>query len=151
MAERSIEAQRECIEHLYGRKDVFVWLLISFGKSLCYEVLSFMFDDKFGSQDSLVIVISPLISLMVDQVIGLRQRSVDAAIMSSGSKIQKDLLATEESIQNYHLLFCAPEAIDTPKWRDVIAKQEVSSGVAAVVVDEAHCVSKWYDAYLDCV
>ena len=64
--------QRECIEHLYGRKDVFVWLPTGFGKSLCYEVLPFVFDNKLGRQDSLVIVVSPLSSLMVDQVMGLR-------------------------------------------------------------------------------
>ena len=55
--------------------------------------------------------------------------------------------ATEEEILFYRLVFCAPEAIDTPKWRDVIAKPEVSSRVVAVVVDEAHCVSKLYVQY----
>ena len=40
--------------------------------------------------------------------------------------------------------FCAPEALDASKWRDTIAKPEFSSRVVAVVVDEAHCVSKWY-------
>ena len=84
---------------------------------------------------------------MVDQVMNLRQRSVDAAMLSSGSKMPKDLQATEENIQIYHLLFYSPEAIDTSKWREMIAKQEVSSRVVAVVVDEAHCVSKWYVAW----
>ncbi len=133
--------QRECIEHIYVGKDVFVWLPTGFGKSLCYEVLPFVFDYKLGRQDSLVIVVSPLISLMADQVMGLRRRSVDAAIMSSSGN--KDLMAIEEEIMNYRLLFCAPEAIDSPQWRSVIAKREVSSRVVTLVVDEAHCVSKW--------
>ena len=127
---------------MYDGKDVFLWLPTGFGKSLCYEVLPFVFDDKLGKRDSMVIVVSPLISLMVDQVQNLRRRSVEAAIMSSGTKVQKDLLATEEDIPSYRLLFCAPEAIDTPRWRDVIAKPEVSSRVVAVVVDDAHCISK---------
>ena len=42
------------------------------------------------------------------------------------------------------LLFCAPEAIDVSKWRDAIAKPDFSSRVVAIVIDEAHCVSKWY-------
>ena len=82
-------------------KDVFVWLPTGFGKSLCYEVLPFVFDYKLGRQDSLVIVVSPLISLMADQVMGLRRRSVDSAIMSSsGNKIQKDLMAIEDGARS---------------------------------------------------
>ena len=55
--------------------------LTGFGKSLCYEVLPFVMDDKLGRHGSIVIVISPLVSLMVDQVQSLRQRSVNAAII----------------------------------------------------------------------
>ena len=90
-----------------------------------------------------MIVFSPLVSLMVDQVESLRRRSVSAAILSSGEKVPKGLLASEDTVQSFSLLFCAPEAIDTPKWRDVITKSEVSSRIVAIVVDEAHCVSKW--------
>ena len=60
--------QRDCINHLYEGKDVFLWLPTGFGKSLCYEVLPFVMDDKLGRHGSVVIVISPLVSLMVDQV-----------------------------------------------------------------------------------
>ena len=73
--------QRDCIKHLYEGKDVFLWLPTGFGKSLCYEVLPFVMDDKLGRHGSVVIVISPLVSLMVDQVQSLRQRSVNAAII----------------------------------------------------------------------
>ena len=48
--------QRECIEYVYHRKDVFLWLPTGFGKSLCYEVLPFIFDSKLGCQTSIVIV-----------------------------------------------------------------------------------------------
>ena len=57
--------QATCI---YEGKDVFLWLPTGFDKSLCYEVLPFVFDDKLGKDNSVVIVVSPLISLMVDQV-----------------------------------------------------------------------------------
>ena len=52
-----------------------------FGKSICYEVLPFMFDKKLGTDNSLVIVVSPLVSLMVDQVHSLRSRSVKVSVM----------------------------------------------------------------------
>ena len=122
---------------------MFLWLPTGFGKSLCYEVLPSMFDDKLGKDNSVIIVVSPLISLMVDQVQNLRRRSVRAAIMSSGSKVEKEFLATDDDIRNGRLLFCAPEAIEVSKWRDAIAKPEFSSRVVTIVVDEAHCVSKW--------
>ena len=83
---------------------MFVWLPTGFGKSICYEVLPFMYDYKAARKHqhsevtsgvsvarSLVIVVSPLISLMTDQVMGLRDRSVAAAIISCGSGVQKEL------------------------------------------------------------
>ena len=60
--------QRACIKSVYEGKDVFLWLPTGFGKSLCYEVLPFVLGDKLNRQDSLVIVVSPLVSLMIDQV-----------------------------------------------------------------------------------
>ena len=123
---------------------MFLWLPTGFGKSLCYEVLPFLFDDKLGKDNSVVIVVSPLISLMVDQVQSLRRRSIRAAIMSCGSKVDKEFLATDDDMRDGRLLFCAPEAIDVSKWRDAIVKPEFSSRVVAIVIDEAHCVSKWY-------
>ena len=82
--------------------------------SMCYEVLPFLFDDKLGRRDSLVIVVFPLISLMVYQVQSLRHRSVNAAILSqSESKVDNELLAIDDGIHQSSLLYCAPEAIDT--------------------------------------
>ena len=81
---------------------------------------------------------------MLDQVRSLRGRSVKAAVMSSGrSKVDKESLATDDDICKCSLLFCAPEAIDTIKWRETITKSDSSFRVVAIVVDEAHCVSKW--------
>ena len=58
---------------------------------------------------SLVLVISPLISLMVDQVLSLRSRGVSAAIMSSGSSVEKDLIANSTDLTFYNLLFLVPD------------------------------------------
>ena len=57
--------QAACIKHLFEGK---VWLSTGFGESLCYEVLPFIFDDKLGKNNSVVVVVSPLVSLMIDQV-----------------------------------------------------------------------------------
>ena len=89
--------QRASIKHVYEGKDMFVWLPTGFGKSICCEALPFVYDFKATTARdhqgleataseltarSLVIVISPLISLMVDQVTSLRCRGVLAAIIS---------------------------------------------------------------------
>ena len=63
---------------VYDEKDVFVCLPTGFGKSLCYQVLPFVIDQKRGSSGSAVIVVSPLVALMEDQVSGLRKRHVKA-------------------------------------------------------------------------
>ena len=57
-------------------------------------------------------------------------------------------MATKSDFDNSRFLFCAPEALVVPKWREAIGDNEFSSRVVAVVVDEAHCVSKWYDLNL---
>ena len=82
---------------------------------ICYEVLPFVFDDKLGRNDSVVIVVSPLVSFMLDQVRSLRSRSVRAAIMPSGRSRQ--IVPGDCS-----LLLCAREATDTSKWKETIAK-----------------------------
>ena len=139
--------QLASVRHVYEGRDVFVWLPTGYGKSLCYQVLPFVFDHKYSRTDSLVVVVSPLVSLMVDQVDGLRQKGVKAAIMSTLSKFgdhSATLLATDTGLKDYKLLFCAPEAIQTGRWRDAFEEPELAQRVVTVVIDEAHCVSKWW-------
>ena len=62
---------------------LFSWLLTGFGKSLCYEALPYVIDYKLGTDRSMVLVISPLVSLMIDQVRSLYARIVPAAILRS--------------------------------------------------------------------
>ena len=92
-------------------------------------MLPFLLSDDLGRDDGLVIVVSPLLSLVVDQVKSLRRRSVGSAIMSSESTVGKE---TKEDLQTSSL-FCAPKAIDYGKWRDVIAEPDLSSRVLAIV------------------
>ena len=79
--------QVTAIRAVYDQKDVFVWLPTGFGKLLCYETIPFIYDWKLRRVDyrSLVLVVSPLVALMIDQVKSLRKRNVKAAIISGGS------------------------------------------------------------------
>ena len=138
------EQQLLFIRAVYLRKSVFVWLPTGFGKSICYQSLPFVMDNKLGlSRNSAVLVVSPLTALMVDQIHSLRSKGVKCSLITSSSNLGKPLLATESSLTTDSLLFCAPEALVLPKWRDVLEKPTVSERIVAVVIDEAHCVSKW--------
>ena len=84
--------QLEAVRHIYEEKDVFLWLPTGFGK-----VQPFVLDHKRGNVGSgegsysVVLVISPLVSLMVDQVTSLRERGVMAAIVSGHPGVSTDL------------------------------------------------------------
>ena len=74
--------QKACIKCIFDGEDVFMWLPTGFGKSVCYEVIPFVFDEKLCRDNNLVVIISPPFSLMVDQVHSLRSRSVKASVMT---------------------------------------------------------------------
>ena len=99
---------------------------------------------RINSQSgSVVIVVSPLIALMVDQVVGLRERGVNATVITTGGGVREELRATENDMSKCSLLYCAPEALINSRWREALENPLFSDRVVAVVVDEAHCVSKW--------
>ncbi len=95
---------------------------------------------------SVVLVVSPLVSLMIDQVRGLNSRGVSAAILSSNKGIDKDIVATARDVYSgkYRLLYTAPEAVvEDHSWRMLLLEPPLSSSLVAIAVDEAHCVYKW--------
>ena len=98
-------------------------------------------------QKSADVVVSPLIVLMVDQVRSLRGRDVEAVIIFSGSRecsvVDKEFLATVENLRSARLIFTSSEALAYSKWRQALENPVVSSRVGSVIIDEAHCVSKW--------
>ena len=78
---------------------------------------------------SSVVVVSPLVTLMVDQVKSLRKRDIDAVVISSasreGSIVDKEYCATEKSLQSASLIFSSPEALSHSKWRDALENSSV--------------------------
>ena len=144
------EEQRCAIEAIYQGRDVFVCLPTGYGKSLCYQTLPFVMNYKrcqtvqeAREGDSAIIVISPLVALIKDQVSGLRKRGVKASIITTSPSVSMENIATEGSLEKDSVFFCAPEILVSSKWLDSFEKPEFSGRIVAVVVDEAHCVSKW--------
>ena len=125
--------QEEIIKNILNKKDSLVVMPTGGGKSLCYQIPALIFE-------GLTIVISPLISLMKDQVEQLRQLGINAALLNS-SLSDKDYKLNFDDVQNQKakLLYLAPESL---------AKEDVSYllkniRLDCITVDEAHCISEW--------
>ncbi|HEY2383686.1 MAG TPA: DNA helicase RecQ [Terriglobia bacterium] len=123
------EAIRAGLEH----QDSLVVMPTGGGKSLCYQVPP----ELAGRTD---IVVSPLISLMKDQVDGLRECGYPAAALYSGMPYSA-VRSIEEQIADghYRLVFVAPERLLTARFLQLIE----NAGVRAFAIDEAHCISHW--------
>ena len=125
--------QREVIEDVLAGQDVVCVMPTGAGKSLCYQLPAVV-------QGGLTLVVSPLISLMEDQVRQLRERNIPAHFLNSSQPIalQRDVLA-EVSGDFNGLLYVAPERFAHPGFQAAIAKLSVR----LLAIDEAHCVSQW--------
>ena len=93
-----------------------------------------------------VVVFSPLLSLMIDQVTSLRDRGVQAAILSGNVGVDGKLLVSEKDIEKaeYKLYFSVPEAVVvSDRWRQLLLTSPLNNQIVTLVVDECHCVYKW--------
>ncbi len=127
------EGQETLITAILEGRDVLGIMPTGAGKSICYQIPALMLE-------GMTIVISPLISLMKDQVEGLAQSGVPAAFLNS-SLDGAAYGATVEAVRSGEckLLYIAPERLDAPDFWALMEEVQV----AMVTVDEAHCVSQW--------
>lgn len=135
--------QKNVVTHFLEGKDVFVSLPTGSGKSLCYCLLPKAFDSLRCSNSmvtqSIVVVVSPLIALMKDQVRQMTQRDISAVYVGDD-----DVIETEVCGGKFQLVYLSPEALLTnATWRDMLLSPMYQSNLVALIVDEAHCVKKW--------
>ena len=131
--ERFRAPQDEVIRAVMAGSDALVLMPTGGGKSLCFQIPSIV-------RPGTGVVVSPLISLMQDQVVALKQAAVRAAFLNStldaatARAVEQQLLRGE-----LDLLYVAPERLMTERTLDLLAR----SNIALFAIDEAHCVSQW--------
>ena len=128
--------QEEIIQSALSGKDTLALLPTGGGKSICFQIPTLM-------QDGICIVISPLISLMNDQVQHLKSKGIkSAAITSALSKNEVDVALNNCIFGNYKFLYLSPERLQNKLVQERIKQMNVN----LITVDEAHCISEWgYD------
>ena len=134
--------QEEVILDFVRGSDVFVSLPTGSGKSLCYSLLPGVFDEIHRLQGvSIVIVVSPLVALMRDQVRAMTERNIRAVYVGDAGD---DATVDEICEGNFQLVLMSPESILTDlMWRDMLQSPIYQDNLVAVAVDEAHCVEQW--------
>lgn len=125
--------QEEIISTILDKKDCLIIVPTGGGKSLCFQVPGLIMGGT-------VVVVSPLISLMEDQVHQLQQRNVSAALITSSLTIEEKKITQQRVARGeYQFVYVAPEQLKTKSWQQITASLEIN----LVVIDEAHCISQW--------
>lgn len=135
--------QEESIRAFMEKGNVFVNLPTGYGKSLIFQCLPIVADVLNGRErgTSVVVVISPLRSLMKDQVDYLGANGIPAIVIDD-----EDDPEIIEQVKNgyYILVYCSPERVlSTGTWRGVFHDTSFRERLTGVVIDEAHCITQW--------
>ena len=125
--------QEAIIRDVLERKDVFVLMPTGGGKSMCYQLPALL-------MEGVTVVVSPLISLMKDQVDGLEANGIAAACMNSTQSARENRDVKTAFLENrLKVLYVAPERLMMPGTLAFLKKGKVS----LFAIDEAHCISEW--------
>ncbi len=127
------KGQSDIIEAILQGQDVLAIMPTGAGKSVCYQVPAMLLS-------GITIVISPLISLMQDQVKSLNEAGINAAYINSTLSEQQMYKALDYAAQGkYKIIYVAPERLETMSFMTFAQKADISM----VTIDEAHCISQW--------
>jgi ATP-dependent DNA helicase RecQ len=125
--------QEEIIDSILKGRDSVGIMPTGGGKSVCYQIPALM-------MDGVTIVVSPLVSLMNDQVAALRSMGIKGAYINGSLSFNQLLKAYDRlSMGEYKIVYVAPERLDTDGFRNAISYLKISM----VAIDEAHCISQW--------
>lgn len=129
--------QRPVVEALLAGRDCLAVLPTGAGKSLCFQLPALV-------RDGLVVVISPLVALMQDQVSQLQARGIPAACLHRGlEQGERRQLQQRLAANRLRLLYLAPERAQAEATRQLLEEALETGRLVALAVDEAHCISAW--------
>lgn len=124
--------QQEAIESVLNKKDTLVMLPTGTGKSLCYQLPAYV-------TDGLTLIVSPLLSLMQDQVENLRLKGEKRVVALNSLTPYSERNRIFNQIEQYRFLYTSPEMLQNAKVMRHLKRTKVS----LFVIDEAHCISHW--------
>lgn len=125
--------QQRVLEAVFAKKDTLAILPTGGGKSICYQIPAMLLP-------GVTLVISPLISLMKDQVDSLKQMGIPATYLNSTLSATETEYVFHQIEQNrYKMIYIAPERLDSPRFLQLIERLRIS----LIAIDEAHCISQW--------
>lgn len=125
--------QKKVVESVLDRRDTLALLPTGGGKSICYHVPGMVLEGT-------VIVVSPLIALMNDQVSGLKERGINAVAINSNLHYKELLVTLDNAVyEKYKFVYVSPERFNT----ELFQQKFLDMKVAFVAIDEAHCISQW--------
>ncbi len=127
--------QKDIITNVLKGKDTLAVMPTGGGKSLCYQLPALI-------MEGMTLVVSPLISLMQDQVGSLKTNGINSVFLNSSLSWEEYLQAIDE-IKNgqIKILYVSPEGLATQKIRELLSALEIK--ISCITIDEAHCVSAW--------
>ena len=127
------KGQEEIISNILNRKDLLAVMPTGAGKSICFQIPALLFE-------GITLVVSPLISLMKDQVDALNSVGIKATFLNStldSNEFNEILYGLKNN--EYKIIYVAPERLDSRVFLDTIK----SISISQIAIDEAHCVSQW--------
>ena len=129
--------QKAIVESVLAGRDALAVLPTGGGKSLCYQLPALI-------RGGLVVVISPLVALMEDQVLQLQRRGIAAACLHAGLPPERRQQAMSRlRDESLRLLYLAPERLQGEATRQMLERHASEGRLVALAVDEAHCISAW--------
>lgn len=127
--------QEAVINSVLEKKDTLVIMPTGGGKSLCYQIPALILK-------GITIVVSPLISLMSNQVASLEKHGIHSVFLNSSLEWKEYLKAVDEIKKGFvKIIYVSPEGLATSRIRDLL--NEGNLEVSCITIDEAHCVSEW--------